>query len=116
MSETKRIAVYGTLKRGFYNYDRFNHFYEFKFVGSERIKGFSLYDLGHYPAAVESDPENEITIEIFDVSPACYKSLHEMEISAGYVKKEVATSHGCAILWAYENEPRYSKLIESGIY
>ena len=57
-----------------------------------------------------------MTIEIFDVSPACYKLLHEMEISAGYVKKEVATSHGCAILWAYENEPRYSKLIESGIY
>lgn len=115
---TKRIAVYGTLKRGFYNYNRFNSCFPFNFIYSEVIKGFSLYDLGSYPTAIENE-NDKITIEIFEVSDECFNILNRMELFAGYVKKEVETSVGSATMWVMEaqNFPkeRYTK-IDSGNY
>lgn len=113
----RKIVTYGTLKRGFYNYNRFNQSFNFEFLSSEILKGFSLYDLGYYPAAVQSN--DEIVVEVFEVSDECFNLLDRMEISAGYIKKEVETSVGCAIIWVMTEQQiakTNSSKIESGNY
>jgi gamma-glutamylcyclotransferase (GGCT)/AIG2-like uncharacterized protein YtfP len=111
------IAVYGSLKKGQYNFDRFiQSGFNLEFVKEEVINGFDLYDLGYYPGVKVTSSNNPLTIHILQVDQECFKVLDRMEKGAGYSQKVVATSAGDAILWVYEGDISMCRKIPSGNY
>lgn len=81
------IAAYGSLRKGCYNYTAFLRFFgssNFRWIKEMKIKGFQLYSLGVYPAVKIGTPEDELTIDIIQVSQAAYDRILGMERGAGY--------------------------------
>ncbi len=113
---SKFIAAYGTLRRGFYNHDRFSGV---EYLGTTRIKGFDLYDLGPYPCVVEN-PEEEITIDLLEVTAETKSRIDSMEIGAGYGLKEINVNLDgkdyTVTIYIYNKTPHNAKLIRSGDY
>ncbi len=77
----KKIAVYGSLKRGRYNHSLLE---DSKFIGETTVKG-TLYSMGSYPALCDGD--TEYLAEVYEVDEGTYHSIRGMELGAGY--KEV---------------------------
>lgn len=68
MIGTKLYAVYGTLKRGGSNHAILETEGS-SFVGTDRICGFNMFDLGAYPGVKPcGEDEGSIEAEIFEVS------------------------------------------------
>lgn len=78
----KKIAVYGSLKKG-----RYNHYMlsDSEHIDNIKIKG-TLYSCGSYPAIIE-DGDNYYDAEVYRVSEDVYENVKGMELGAGY--KEV---------------------------
>lgn len=77
---SKTIAVYGSLKKGYYNHDRFLK--DEQQFGDVTIKG-TMYSLGSYPALVrEGDDVHDV--ELYEIEDDVYSRIEMMEISAGY--------------------------------
>lgn len=79
-----RFAFYGSLRRGMENYRRYQD--NLRYLGTQRIQGFSLFALKDYPYAIRvSDPESEIVIEVFQIPDAGIREeIHQLELEAGY--------------------------------
>lgn len=110
-----KIAVYGSLRRGQYNHDRFG---KMDFLGEATLPGFKMFSLGPYPAVVKTNDETStIKVELFEVSPNIKQNLDWMEFGAGYEELEVVASVGNqqinASIYAY---PRMvsDTIVESG--
>jgi gamma-glutamylcyclotransferase (GGCT)/AIG2-like uncharacterized protein YtfP len=87
----KRIAVYGSLKYGFYNWKAFELG---KPITTGGIEGAMYLVGGSYPHLFEpefTDDENvkEHSVEIYDVEESVYNSIASMELGAGYYIKSV---------------------------
>lgn len=83
----KKILVYGSLRKGEYNFDRISSQYPggVKYVGTTKIKGYNLYNLGSYPAISEGeDKSKELTVDVLEVSQPAFNFIERMEIGAGY--------------------------------
>lgn len=78
----KRLAVYGSLKKGRYNHSILE---SCKFIEETTVKG-TLYRISSYPALIERG-DSEYVAEVYEVTDDVYKDIHQMEIGAGY--KEV---------------------------
>lgn len=92
------VFVYGTLKRGYRNH----HLLEgSKFQCEAVVKGFELYDLGPYPAVIESgDLEDLVKGEIFEIDGSALARLDELE-EEGTLYKRIKTK---AFTGSYETE------------
>ncbi len=86
--DKKYILVYGSLRKGAYNYDRFKDHYgeNFNYLFTIQIEGFDLYDIsyGAYPGIKRNPAAGELTVDVIEVSSDCYDEIHEMEYHAGY--------------------------------
>lgn len=80
----KKIAVYGSLKKGKYNHSLLNGSI---FIGDTTIKG-TLYRVSSYPAIVD-EGGNEYPAEIYEVPDDVFKYVQSMELGAGYKEVEV---------------------------
>jgi len=112
---SKKIAVYGSLRKGEYNYDRFQEYYpgHIKYIGTEVIKGFDLFSLGSYPGVKKSDnPEQSLVIDVLEVSDSCYSSISAMEHGAGYDSVDVTINGEVCTIYEYMGNKRTP--IESG--
>jgi gamma-glutamylcyclotransferase (GGCT)/AIG2-like uncharacterized protein YtfP len=89
MNKNSRYAFYGSLRKGMYNYLRFEK--HLTFLYSEEISGFQLYALEQYPAAIKTnDSIDTIKVEVMRVTnPAVETQIHELELSVGYYYDEV---------------------------
>jgi gamma-glutamylcyclotransferase (GGCT)/AIG2-like uncharacterized protein YtfP len=78
MSETYKLFVYGSLKKGYHN-----HFLleEAKFLGKKTIKG-TMYSLNHFPGVVLKG-ESEIEGELYEVDD---KTLNLVDRLEGYIE------------------------------
>ncbi len=82
--ERLNIFVYGTLKRG----EPLHHLLEgAKFLGEGRVKGYTLYDLGEYPAARPTSGEASVWGEVYEIPPELLTILDEVEDE--YDRREV---------------------------
>lgn len=101
----KRIFVYGSLRKGLYNYGRCG---KMTFVCNASLKGYGLFDLGAYPAIVKHHKgKHQVIGEVYDVDETTFRRLNGMEIGAGYgqIEGEVELSTGKmipAIFWDME--------------
>jgi gamma-glutamylcyclotransferase (GGCT)/AIG2-like uncharacterized protein YtfP len=61
--ETVKVAVYGSLKKGFHNHYILG---DSEYVEEKYIDGYIMYSLGSFPGAFEG--EGKIHVEIYEVS------------------------------------------------
>ena len=72
------VAVYGTLKQGEANYERFLSGHEPVYRGAVPAP-YLMYDNGSYPMLVPADETHAIFVEIYDVDEATLGSLDALE-------------------------------------
>jgi len=85
---------YGTLRKGYYNYERFGGDKVFKphsIHNNEYIvTGFKMYDNGSYPCVVYTGDKNDkITGEVYHIDDGLANRLYDMEIGAGYHQRTI---------------------------
>lgn len=89
-----KILVYGTLRKGQYNFDRILKNFgsdSIKKVSEKVIEGFKMYSIHDwYPAIVYTgNQEDKIIAEEIEVSPEAKGFVDKMEAGAGYIIKQV---------------------------
>lgn len=78
-----KIGVYGSLRKGEYNYNFFLR--DQKYIKTVTKKGFKLYSLGSYPCIVRTNnPDDKVVFDLFEVSDSVKKAIDRMEFQAGY--------------------------------
>lgn len=83
MDKNYYLLVYGSLRVGEYNWEKLKD--EMEFVRTEFIKGYSMYDLGDYPAIVkDKNATTPITMDLFRVDKTTFDRIYTMELDAGY--------------------------------
>jgi gamma-glutamylcyclotransferase (GGCT)/AIG2-like uncharacterized protein YtfP len=112
MNQNHRYAFYGSLRRGLSNYARFGH--AFEFISTERIPGFRMYALNHYPYAVFSgDSSDTIVAEIMIIKdPATELDLHEFELSVGYDYQEIEFRGSTLGIYVYKNPGNHPRVLD----
>ena len=93
----KEILVYGSLKQGYWNHERFNLDANYRWKGV--VYGFKLMDLGPYPGAVYGTSTDGIICERYEVDDETFRFLDLMERGAGYLPEPVDG----ATLWVYQH-------------
>ena len=108
MNESKIIvAVYGSLKRGFYNHHLLA---SSNFLSVGTVKGFEMYSLGAYPMVIEG--RGSISVETFEVTPDVMASLDRLEGFPSYYGRQIVTveTEHCPIeAWLYMGQPHQVK-------
>lgn len=102
-----RLIVYGSLRKGAYNFQRFVDYYSEENIRYEKtlvIEGYLLYDLGYgYPCAIQTgNPDHKITVDILNVSDLCFEALNAMEIGAGYKPTVIEVDNEKAIIYVFK--------------
>jgi gamma-glutamylcyclotransferase (GGCT)/AIG2-like uncharacterized protein YtfP len=87
------VFMYGTLKRGHYNCQRFG--LEPCFLREATVPGITLIDLGAYPGAVSA--LGEVDGEVFRVKLDLLRSMDGMEFGAGYDRLPMTTKDGTKV-------------------
>jgi len=95
----RKIAVYGTLRRGFGNYQYYLS--DQTYLGQEIVNlPMRMVSLHAFPGLVESDENTDVVIEVFEVDEEAARSVDGLEGYPGfYNRKEIDTSFGKA--WVY---------------
>lgn len=83
----KRFASYGSLRKGFWNHDRFG-LGEPIATSTIRGKMFVNPNLG-YPYLFSEPFEKEYKVEIYEVSESVYQMIDGMEQGSGYYPEQV---------------------------
>jgi len=108
----KRIAVYGTLRKGGGLHDWVQGAEP---LGTDQVQGFDMYDIsGWYPAITKG--ENTILVEVYELDDEVADRISRMEEDANYTLVEVDTKFGQATM--YHMDKKYlserTPLVESG--
>lgn len=105
----ERIAVYGTLKKGFYNHRWLGE--NPKFLGTDTVSGSMYMRHESYPVLVidgylpqgnyHGSEFNRIAheIEVYEVSDERYRAVAGMEMGAGYDVTNIQTKYGTASIF-----------------
>lgn len=110
-----RLLVYGSLRKGAYNFERFQEIFgekEMSYIETRQIEGYSLHDLGAYPCAVETNDNTPLVVDILEVSDEAHERIKMMELGAGYYEKEIeldAIPH-----YMYLFEKPYGEQVQEG--
>lgn len=89
----KKIGVYGSLKKGSYNYDRFR-LSEQNFIGTSEIVG-AMYLIGNsYPALAPKGSDLDLIhpLEVYEIEDGLFNVLDGMERGAGYEAHEMTVT------------------------
>jgi len=78
--------IYGTLRRGHYNYRRLNLEDNARYCGDAVLHGAQMFNLGDYPCIVLTDnDEDEVVGELYYIfDPPTLRTIHQMETLSGY--------------------------------
>ena len=81
------IFVYGTLRRGQYNYDKIRTLFgdnSLVYLDTTRLSYLKLYDLGNYPAIIRGNHYDKVLGEVMYCTDEVFQAIKHMEIEAGY--------------------------------
>lgn len=102
----KKIAVYGSLKKGFFNHYRLEREDALP-LGKVVLRGFTLHSLGYYPAVVPGEEKDLVAAELYGVSEEVFESLKRMEEGAGY---KTMTHPDDFFFWAFPESYGYPQV------
>lgn len=111
------VAVYGSLRPGMYNYDRFQKLFPGDILPKEsfKLKGFKMFNLGSYPGIIPSNEKDHITIDILEVSEQSYLKIRDMELNSGYYEDKINLPNGSnASIFIYSNSTKLKESVDSG--
>jgi gamma-glutamylcyclotransferase (GGCT)/AIG2-like uncharacterized protein YtfP len=97
------IAVYGSLKKGFYNHGRCG---EQVPAGEMTIKGKMTLVANAYPKLFLTDEGDEHEVELYMVDAITFTMLNQMELGAGYTPIHISSPAGDATMWVIDSEER----------
>ncbi len=80
---TKLLAVYGTLKKGYYNHEIHLKGLTTQFEGFLTLP-FQLFTNGRYPMIIKSKDMSKIYFEIYEVSENTFSDIIKLEEPFGY--------------------------------
>ena len=108
------IVVYGSLRKGAYNFDRFVDIFgekNIEYVKTKEITGFKLYSLGPYPGIKKSnDTSDKLVVDILHVTNEVYDAIYNMEIGAGYEALNIEDG----VIYLYKYPINEENLVKSG--
>lgn len=110
----KRILVYGSLRKGLWNYA--GHLKGCEPVSIYRVKGFEMYDLGGYPMVIRNKDADSIVVEEYLLEDKHFENIKLMEWSAGYVCAQLTIQDKEYNIFCYTWIPPNSPFIEGGDY
>ena len=113
----RNICVYGSLRKGCYNFDRFCGYYPGEIIYKETTTidaNYALFSLGSYPALVKSEEKNNITVDILEVSERAFEALNRMEVGAGYSPVKININGVECTVWIYNYKAHPNAKVESG--
>lgn len=111
------MGVYGTLRKGFGNY---NYFLKGKkCVGTIEVEGLRMYSLGFYPCVVHTGKkEDKIIMEVYELNEKkdleIIGRIDSMELGAGYSIEKIKTKLGDVRYYAFPHIPDGCPHVESG--
>jgi gamma-glutamylcyclotransferase (GGCT)/AIG2-like uncharacterized protein YtfP len=108
----ENFAFYGSLRIKEYNYKRIlGDSSGTKYEGESKITGYKMYDLGPFPAIVETGDETDVVVvDKFHIPDFVNgQRIHSMEIGAGYEAKEIAIDNKNYTIYVYKDVPRYNR-------
>lgn len=117
VKKKRLIAVYGSLRKGEFNYDRFKSIFknDFEYRSTRVVYGWDLFDLGSYPGIKKSDnPNKMLMVDTMEVSEECFQAINAMELGAGYEAIEVEIGIHKAIIYQYNYGVNLNNIVESG--
>ena len=82
-----KIATYGSLRAGEYNFKRMKLFGEINYISTTTIEGWDLFSLGPYPGIKPG--KGTIVIDLLECDDKVYQYIHAMELGAGYIEREI---------------------------
>lgn len=97
---TELYAVYGSLRRGWWNHNW--ALGDAEYVTTTTVPGYKLMSNGCFPAAIESPGEGSV-VEVYDVSNVdtdIIEQMDGMEFNCGYTRRLVTTTEGYKV-WLY---------------
>ena len=114
--EKRKHFVYGTLRRGSYNYERFGLARRSRRLGPAVLEGARMYDVGGYPCVVlTGDPAETVAGEIVEfLDPACERVITRMEEYAGFVLRPCDVAGSTVWVFVMADVPRCAVPIRSG--
>ncbi|MHB8102171.1 MAG: gamma-glutamylcyclotransferase family protein [Methanosarcina sp.] len=111
------MALYGSLRNGLYNYQRFDLQNRSEFLGMTKVKGYALYSLGPYPGIYPSE-SSVVVAEVRRFSGKqqleVAKSIDYMELFGGYhrdsVDLEIENKKIRGFIYVYDEKPETEKI------
>lgn len=100
-----KIAVYGSLKKGFYNHARFGMGEP---LDTGEIRG-AMFLMSSYPhlyreGVKDSDKERSHDVEIYEIEDSVYNNISGMELASGYQEVEMEVSgHEVVVFYSQDN-------------
>lgn len=103
----KLVAVYGSLKKGFYNHYGLGE--DAEYLGNMIVTGV-MYSNGSYPKlyrtnedqtfeAFNQGKERNHEVEVYSINEARYHGITSMEVGAGYTPEDIETPYGMATIY-----------------
>lgn len=108
----RKFAFYGTLRQGEGNYSRLVARAEgATFEGQRTLPGYKMFSFGGFPFVVPSNNQDDtIIVELFDIPDELIaRSIHQMEIGAGYGVDEITLEDQVYWLYIYPSERDYGR-------
>lgn len=100
------VAVYGSLKKGFYNHRGLGE--DAEFLGRGIVNGV-MYSNGSYPklyhptgkdgGSFDDDLSENHEIEVYRITDARFQGIESMEHGAGYISETIETEWGPATIY-----------------
>lgn len=110
------VAVYGSLKKGFYNHRGLGD--DKEFLGNMTINGV-MYSNGSYPKLYKSDGDandegvlapskaRDHEVEVYRISERPFTGITRMEVGAGYTPEQIETPYGLATIYYMDHKNFY---------
>lgn len=108
-----RLFVYGSLKKGFFNHDRFGFGDAATFLGEGTASGVSLVRLGDlpYPHAFVNEG-GEVKGELYELEDTrIADALDAMERGAGYESRQVQVNGADATMYVADERIRAFRIV-----
>lgn len=86
-----KLAVYGTLKRGYHNHDRYLK--DSLYLGFCWVENYALADEGFYPFAFRF-PNRKVLVEVYEVDVPTLDQTDRLEgVNSGHYSRDQVTTH-----------------------